>query len=245
VGAGTVFLLDAGSFVISMTMLVLMRPVAARPREGAPAGIVADIREGLGFVRAQVWIWGTLLAAALFLLVWLGPFEVLLPYVVRNEIAGSARDLGFVFASAGVGAILAALVMAQRPLPRKTITFMYGAFALSVAGPIVYGLADSLWPMLVMAFASGTGVAAGGIVWLTLLQRHVPTNLLGRVTSLDWMISISLAPISFALTGPVAAALGAQETLVVAGALGVAITLSFLFLPGMRDLERNSVADGH
>jgi hypothetical protein len=73
----------------------------------------------------------------------------------------------------------------------------------------------------------------------------VPTNLLGRVTSLDWMISISLAPISFALTGPVAAALGAQETLVVAGALGVAITLSFLFLPGMRDLERNSVADGH
>jgi hypothetical protein len=77
-------------------------------------------------------------------------------------------------------------------------------------------------------------------VWVTLLQRHVPPGLLGRVTSLDWMISISLAPISFALTGPVAAALGAKETLVGAGVLGVAITLAFLFLPGMRDLERRS-----
>jgi DHA3 family tetracycline resistance protein-like MFS transporter len=238
VGAGTVFLLDAGSFLFSMTVLLLMRPVPARPREGAPPGILADIREGLGFVRSHVWIWGTLVAAALFLLVWLGPFEVLLPFVVRNEIDGSARDLGLVFASAGLGSILAALVMAQRALPRKTITFMYGAFALSVSGPIVYGLADALWPMLVMGFAAGAGAAAGGIVWLTLLQRHVPATLLGRVTSLDWMISISLAPISFALTGPVAAMLGAPETLVGAGVLGVAITLSFLFLPGMRDLER-------
>jgi hypothetical protein len=80
-------------------------------------------------------------------------------------------------------------------------------------------------------------------VWVTLLQRHVPGHLLGRVTSLDWMISISLTPISFALTGPIAAALGARETLVAAGVLGVAITLSFLFLPGMRDLERGPRAE--
>jgi DHA3 family tetracycline resistance protein-like MFS transporter len=244
VGAGTVFLLDAATFAVSMAMLVLMRPVPRRSRDGvASAGVLADIREGFGFVRSQVWIWGTLAAAALFLLVWLGPFEVLLPYVVKNEISGSARDLGLVFASTGLGAILAALVMAQRPLPRRTVTFMYAAFALSVSGPIVYGLADSLWPMLVMGFAAGTGVAAGGIVWVTLLQRHVPGHLLGRVTSLDWMISISLTPISFALTGPIAAALGAKETLVAAGVLGVAITLSFLFLPGMRDLEREPRAE--
>jgi hypothetical protein len=242
VGVGTVFLLDAGSFLVSMTMLLLMRPIPVGRRDGGSTGVLTDIREGFRFVRSYVWIWGTLLAAALFLLVWLGPFEVLLPYVVKNEIGGSARDLGLVFAAAGVGAILAALVMAQRPLPRKTITFMYVAFALSVSGPIVYGLADSLWPMLVMGVAAGAGWSAGGIVWLTLIQRNVPSSLLGRVTSLDWMISISLTPISFGLTGPVASALGARETLVAAGVLGVAITLAFLFLPGMRDLERRPAA---
>jgi hypothetical protein len=66
----------------------------------------------------------------------------------------------------------------------------------------------------------------------------VPSHLLGRVTSLDWMISISLTPISFAITGPVADAIGVRETLVAAGVLGTAVTLAFLFVPGMRDLER-------
>ncbi len=240
VGVGTVFLLDAGTFVISMTMLALMRPVSPGPRTGPPAGILSDIREGFAFVRSEVWLWGTLLAAALFLLVWLGPFEVLLPYVVKNEIGGSARDLGLVFAAAGLGAILAAIVMAQRALPRRMITCMYAGWAIGVTGPIVYGLANSLWPMLVIGLVAGAGGAVGQIVWLTLLQRNVPASLLGRVTSLDWMIAISLTPISFALTGPIAAALGARATLVGAGVLGAAFTLAFLFLPGMRDLERTS-----
>ena len=85
----------------------------------------------------------------------------------------------------------------------------------------------------------------GQIVWLTLLQRNVPAGLLGRITSLDWMIAISLTPLSFALTGPIAAALGARATLVAAGVLGAAFTLAFLFLPGMRDLERKPLTDGH
>jgi DHA3 family tetracycline resistance protein-like MFS transporter len=237
-GAGGAFLADAGTFAVSITALTLMR---ARPRDraaAAAASVVAEIRAGLRVARSHTWLWGTLLAAALFLLVWLGPFEVLLPYVVKNELGGSARDLGFVLASAGAGAIVAALFMAQRDLPKRTITFMYGAFALSVSGPITYGLAGELWPMVVAAFAAGLGMGSGNVVWVTLMQRHVPNELLGRVTSLDWFVSVSLTPISFALAGPVAGALGVRETLAGAGVLGVAITVAFLFFPGMRDLER-------
>ena len=47
---------------------------------------------------------------------------------------------------------------------------------------------------------------AGTIVWITAKQRHVPSHMLGRVSSLDWLISIGLLPLSFALTGPVSAA---------------------------------------
>jgi hypothetical protein len=43
--------------------------------------------------------------------------------------------------------------------------------------------------------------------------------------------------VSFALTGPVAAAIGARLTLVLGGSLGAAITLGALYLPGMRDPE--------
>jgi hypothetical protein len=79
----------------------------------------------------------------------------------------------------------------------------------------------------------------GEIAWLTLVQRAVPERLLGRVTSLDWLVSTSLLPISFALTGPVAAALGVRATLIGAGVLGAVVTAAFFFLlPGLRDIER-------
>jgi DHA3 family tetracycline resistance protein-like MFS transporter len=240
-GAGAVFLANAGSFAVSMTALLAMRPAPALRRH-ASGGVAHEIRQGLRFVRSHTWLWGTLAAAGLFLLVWLGPFEVLLPYVIKTELGGSARDLGLVFASAGLGSILAALVMAERRLPRRVITFMYAAFVLSSSGGIVYGLAEEIWPMMLMALAAGAGAGAGTIVWMTLLQRHVPGELLGRVTSLDWFVSTSLVPVSFALTGPVAAALGARETLVAAGVLGAGIVSAFLFLPGMRDLERRPAA---
>ena len=52
-------------------------------------------------------------------------------------------------------------------------------------------------------------------------------------------MSTSLVPISFALTGPVSAGLGAQTTLIVAGIAASAVTVAFLFVPGVRDTERD------
>ena len=65
-------------------------------------------------VGRHVWLWGTLLSAAMSP-IWrlLGPTETLVPYLVRNQLSGSAAELGLVFASGGVGAILVATVMAQ------------------------------------------------------------------------------------------------------------------------------------
>jgi len=66
----------------------------------------------------------------------------------------------------------------------------------------------------------------------------VPRQLLGRVSSLDWMMSIGLVPVSYALTGPVSDVLGVDPTLVIAGLLGAVLFLALLFVPGVRDPER-------
>jgi hypothetical protein len=55
-------------------------------------------------------------------------------------------------------------------------------------------------------FGEGAGdfglvLAAGGIIWMTLLQTHVPGRLLGRVSGIDWLISTALLPLSFAVAG--------------------------------------------
>jgi hypothetical protein len=80
---------------------------------------------------------------------------------------------------------------------------------------------------------------AGMVVWTTMMHRLVPRELLGRVTSLDWMVSTALLPISFALTGPVSNWIGVESTFIWAGALGGLSIFAFLLAPGVRDSERD------
>ena len=236
---GVAFAVDAGTFLVSMVMVLAMRP-PARPWQDAPTPALAAMTEGLRFVRSRVWLWGTLLSAAVTYLVFLGPTEVLLPYVVKNDLHASAGALGLVFAAGGVGAVSAAFVMGQRAEPRRGVTFMYACWTLATLAVAGYGIATSAWQLMAACLLFNALETAGTIVWATIKQRHVPASLLGRVSSLDWLISIGLLPLSFALTAPVAGAIGAQATLVGAAVVGGAITLGALFLPGMRDIERGS-----
>jgi DHA3 family tetracycline resistance protein-like MFS transporter len=229
--------LNAGSFVVSGLAIALMRTRRTVDREES-ASVRRELAEGFRFVRAHVWLWGTLVSAAIGLLLFVGPYEVLVPYIVKNELGGGADDLGFVFASGGIGAVLAAVAVGQRGLPRRHMTFMYVTWTVSTVAVAGYGLATELWHAMVASFVGGAGFTAGLIVWATLMHRLVPTALLGRVSSLDWLVSVSLIPVSFALTGPIADALGPEATLLGAGILG-APTILFLFLPGMRDSERD------
>jgi MFS family permease len=238
-GAGAAFMLDAGSFFLSaLAISLISNRLRVDRTEEEPASAVADLREAFRFVRAHTWLWGTLLGAAISLLAFWGPVEVLVPFRIKNDLGGGADDFGLVLAAGGVGAILAAVVMAQLGLPRKHMTFMYVMWAIGCLGIAGLAFASVLWQAMASSFVQQALFASGLIVWGTLMQTLVPTQLLGRVTSLDWLVSTSLVPVSFALTGPMAAAIGAEATLAGAGVLAAAATLGCLFIPGMRETER-------
>jgi MFS family permease len=235
-GGGVAFALDAATFVASTAAVLSMSSSAAVHRQAdvSPLRTVAD---GLRFVRRNAWLWGTLVSAAIAYLAFLGPTETLLPYVLKNDLHGSAGDLGVVFAAGGAGAVGAAALMAQRRHPRRDITFMYACWGLATLAVAGYGLARSTVQLMVVCFVFNALEAAGTIVWATIKQRHVPLSLLGRVSSLDWLISIGLLPVSFALTAPVASLIGARTTLVAAALVGTGATVAALLIPGMRDVE--------
>jgi DHA3 family tetracycline resistance protein-like MFS transporter len=242
VGPGLAFGIDAASFVASFAAVLAVRPRRVeRQQAGSPMG---DVREGFRFIRGRVWLWGTLGSAAIAYLVFLGPSEVLLPYVVKNSLHASAGTLGVVLAAGGIGAIGAAVWTGSHGQPRRDVTFMYAVWTVATLAVAGYGLAVAAWQLMAACLVFNALETAGTIVWATLKQRHVPGAMLGRVSSLDWLISIALLPLSFALTAPVAAAVGARATLVGAALIGGAVTLGALFLPGMRDIERSGGSTG-
>jgi DHA3 family tetracycline resistance protein-like MFS transporter len=236
-GAGTAFALDAASFALSAGALLLMRPPARTGGARPAASVVADLREGWRFVRERRWLWVTFVSAAVAYLLFMGPVEVLVPYLVKHDLHATARDLGLVFAAGGLASIITAIALGRRGIPRRNMTFMYlvwTAATLAVAG---YGLGTAVWHLMLASAAFNALETAGTIVWVTAKQRHVPSRMLGRVSSLDWLISIGLLPLSFALTGPISDVLGARTTLVAAGVLGAFVTLAGLFIPGVRAVE--------
>jgi MFS family permease len=233
--AGVAFAVDALSFAAAFVAVLAIRP---RPRRVVDVSTRAALKEGFRFVRSHTWLWGTLLSAAIAYLVFLGPAEVLLPFVVKNELHASAKTLGLVLAAGGVGAVGAAVFVGRHGHPRRDVTVMYLTWTFATLAIAGYGLATAAWQLMFACLVFNGLEAAGTIVWATIKQRHVPSALLGRISSLDWLISIGLLPLSFALTAPVAGLVGVRATLVGAGVIGAAVTLGAFFLPGMKDIER-------
>ena len=234
---GIAFLVDAGTFVAAAICLSIMRRIPRDPSIGARRSALSEIADGVRFVRANPWLWGTLVAASLSLLAFFGPLVVLVPYLVKNELHAGAGAFGAIRAVGGVAAIATALVIAQRRLPRRCMTFMFGAWGLQSLLLAGYALATEVWTFALVSLISGVMAVTGNVIWGTLMKTLVPDQLLGRVSSLDWIVSIGLVPMSLALTGPIAQAVGARATLVAAGVLGASTFVVLLAVPGIRDPE--------
>jgi hypothetical protein len=181
-----------------------------------------------------------MVAATVSLLATWGPWEVLVPYVVRNQLHGSAAALGLVFGAGGVGAVAAALVMGQRGrVPRRGVTVLYVAWSVGMLMTAGFGIVARVWQAMLVALVAETCITILIVIWITLVQSLVPGELLGRVSALDWMISTAGVPLSYAVVGPAASAFGVKTTLIVAGVVGAALTIAFMFVPGARGPERD------
>jgi hypothetical protein len=177
-------------------------------------------------------------AATFTYLLFLGPTEVLLPYLVKHDLKGDAGDLGLILAAGGVSALVTAFVVAQTGIPRRVMTFTYAAWALATLGVAGYGLAQTRGQAMAAAALVAGCEAAGAVAWTTTKQRLIPSGLLGRVSSFEWFITLALVPLSYALSAPAADHWGARTTLVAAGVVGALLTAGFLFVPGVRDPDR-------
>ena len=167
------------------------------------SSVLADLREGVSYTLKTPWLLWTLLWAVVSVLIFIGPIEVLLPFAVADQLGGDSKTFGFLLGIFGIGGAVGALITASLRLPRRYLTVMllcWGAGALPIAA---IGFTDSFWVMAVALFVVGATGSAGQVIWGTLLQRRVPSHLLGRISSLDFFVSLALMPVSMALAGPV------------------------------------------
>lgn len=234
-GEGTCFAVNAVSYLAVLASLFAMR---LPPREAAPpAGSAwARLAEGLRYAcrTAHVRNLLVLMSVSGF---FGASYLTFLPAYVGGVMHRDADGLGLVMSFAGIGALVGAVVMAQR----SSLSGLGVAVPATAAG---FGLSVALF-----ALAPGFGAAcalitaAAGCMMTqmaatnTLLQALVPDALRGRLMSLYTVTFIGMAPLGSLLLGRLAATLGLREVLAVGGAVVCGAAL-VLFAPLSRAVGR-------
>ena len=221
---------------IGLVLLVATRPVRSGFIEHEVAEkphVLTDLRDGVRFVVRTPWLLWTLLFASIFVLVVIGPIEVLLPFITAERFADGAKMYGLVIAAFGIGGALGALGVSSRRLPRRYLTVMLVMWGLGSAPLVAIGWTHSFPLMALATFVVGVTDGAGMVIWGTLLQRRVPSAMLGRVSSLDFFVSLAFMPVSMAIAGPLSTVVSMQTIFLVAGVVPVAVALVAWFAARM------------
>ena len=161
----------------------------------------------------------------MWVLLVMGPMDVLLPFIARERFVHGGQTYGFLLAAFGLGSAVGALAVSTRSLPRRYLTVMMMLWGLGTLPLAVVGVTWSFPTMAVALFMVGLASGAGMVIWGTLLQRRVPAQMLGRVASLDFFVSLSFMPVSMALAGPLSKVVPVPMIFAAAGVLPIALAV--------------------
>lgn len=235
VGVTAALAIDTASFAVSvLSLLVLLRllPARARPAQpttpapAAPPG--PSLREAVRFVFVDPVLRTVLVILAAMNFGVLGPLGAGLPALVAGPLGGGAITLGLVMGTVGAGTLAGMLTAAFTPRPDRpgpATSWACGLLAVGIGGITVTALWPQLLPvMLLCLFVAGAALGYLNVQGISWLQVRVPQAMMGRVMAIMVLSANGLGPISYALSGQVAAS---SLPALFAGA-GLAISLAFL-----------------
>jgi MFS family permease len=217
-GLGWVYAVNAGSFMMVLVALLLMR---ARPRVGLPenARITwAAAKEGLRFVFAQPIVRSTMLLD--FIATFFASATALLPIFAQDILNVGARGYGWLYAAPSVGAVVAGVVTAHSidRIERRGAVLLWSVAAYGAA-TVVFGLSMSFWLTLLCLACVGAADTVSTVIRNIIRQLETPDELRGRMTGVNMMFFMGGPQLGELEAGLVAQFLGATFS-VVSGGLG-------------------------
>ena len=220
-------------------------------REDAPApatseertSVWGDLKAGVRYVARTRWLLWTLIFGSSLALIIQGPIEVLLPFLTRDRFDDAEATFGLLLAAYGIGGAIGSLIVSSLKLPRRYLTLMIGLWGGGTLPLVLIGLVNDLAVMLITLFAVGAATGAGVVIWGTLLQRLVPPEMIGRVASLDFFVSIAFIPVSIAIAGPLSLVVPVPAIFIVAGVAPTLLAVVALVAGRMRHVETTQPLD--
>ncbi|WP_328957098.1 MFS transporter [Kitasatospora purpeofusca] len=240
-GAGAVYAIDSGTFLLSALCLALVRPAPADAGRTARTGgpLRHELRQGWREFRARTWMWAVILVWMVFGVLLFGPLVPLGSALVADRLGPNAYGLAVSFLGAGtvLGGLVALRLRPARPLAAGT-----AAMVLYTVLPLCVAVGAGLPVLLAGHVLGGAALAFWSVMWATSVQTHTPPAVLNRVSAYELAGSVSGISLGQLLAGP-AAALAAPDHLLLVSAGACLAGCAVLFAtPAVRGLPRTPPA---
>ena len=240
-----VYLLTASTYVASTWAIWRIRtPEPAPVRAGGT--LVAQIREGLAFVRGQRLLYPlfSCIAAAAFAS---AGIRVLLPILVLRTLSMSATQLGLLLSAGAIGGFLGALT---RPLwighlgigRTLVITNIVGVLVIVAQPASIHAPAMAAWIIAVSGVASSYFLTVYNVTQMSLRQEICPPHMLGRMNAIFRFAVWGVMPLGSLASGAVASRIGVESAMYVFIAGAIVAGLAMCVTPAAR-IRGTSAAD--
>jgi MFS family permease len=222
-GVALSFALDALTFLFTSIMLLLMRPPALPQKQAGPqaarnrSGILPEIAEMVAYVRRDAALPTIILVVAAVNFLFSGPLIVGSATLSRVRFTEGSAAFGAMLSTFAIGMLIGTLAAgAVRSRRSGQITLSL----LAVQGVLLVGLgyAPTLIAACGLLVLIGIGAGFGNVHVITMTQRRVTKEVIGRVMSVIVLAEVGLTPLSNAVAG-VLADLNVTALFVLAGGL--------------------------
>ncbi|UOQ91457.1 MFS transporter [Halobacillus shinanisalinarum] len=201
-GASVAIAFNALTFVLALLFIQFIHDTSKIDTDNAKksqAGILADIQEGIRWLRNQPTMMSLLVLATIGNMA-LGPINVLVPMLIQEVFHANATALGLFDGALGLGVLLGGLGIGI--LNPKRIGLVFGiALSIEAIGMFLIFIAPVLPIAYAGSFMVGIAIVSKGLPLSSAFQIMVPSDLRGRVSSINNMIAGVTIPISYGLIG--------------------------------------------
>jgi MFS family permease len=242
-GPGGALLFDALTFVVSVGLLLPLRPrmVAAAMHDEDPAPtdhFWTSLREGWGEVRSRHWVLAFLGGMSVYHAIVLPSIFVIGPVLMTRELDG-AHSWAVVVACFGVGCLLGDLLF-LRWRPRFALRVASLMLVGASCQAAIIGSGFGTWGIGGLELLAGVCVTGSFTLWETTLGEHVPARSLSRVSSYDYLSTAGVIPLGNLMAGAASAAYGLHKTLLAMTVIGVGASVWVAAVPSVRNLPRGA-----
>ena len=221
--------IDPITFIIALIPLILIKIPIVRSGEETQikkSSFITELKEGFQTLKL-IPVISMMLLVSMFINFLLRPFQTLMPYFIYFINSGSPSDLALISAFISGGMLMGAIITSiKKEWKHKIFIFFSGEAALFLPTVVFIFLPKGSFLLMgIVGAVYGMIMPILNTIYLTLIQTKVPADKMGRISSIDWTVSLAISPFGVLFAGFIAEFVGVSNLILYCAIAGVIVTM--------------------